>query len=1834
MAVRALAPERGFVRGGLRVAVHGAGFTDALACQFGPRVVAPASINEQGTRMLCVAPPFAHALGGFVRVGVAIRVGGGGAAVAAASAPRGALTFAYEAPPRPTSVAPRAIDAAGGDILWITGVDAHVASACAFEPHPRSVAEKRFVSSALGACETPARTPGETVVFLVARTDRGDGDADGDADGDGRVLGWDDGGVAGLAVVAYRPGDEARERARAGAGADDVSSARESDRAAALRAAADSADETSPANAPTPVAFAVVPWEGPAAGGSPAFVAGADLSPGAAGAPAFCAFRFGAPRAAEAETGDEKTFSGFATFAVPGVVVSSALIACERPPAPAWAGALAARVEVGWPVLGWSASGTAAFAPRGGAAVTRVAPRRLPAEGGAETSVFGVFGGRFANARGLVSVSCRFGTIGPVSGFASGAEETRCVSPAMAPRRGVRVYGPDPEASGSFFGTGAGMTVRIAEDAAIESVDGTNDSTTTSDFERRRAEPPTRVAAAAALARADALASALAAGAAVTRVRSPDSVPAEHGALVTLEGVFPPASGAYLEAFGTAITCRFGSVAVLGRRVDGASAECAAPSAAPGAKRVAVDGAAGAVALEHVSRSSRLASSSPNAATSFFFDREDEASFRTARAPEVSDVRLAHYAGGSDVFAGTLGFVQFALSETFGASASSSLPAAAAWCAFDDGAATRARFVSSVVGTCDAPIRSAAGARDASGGASPERGRRARTSAVAKRFALETTLRDETRARVSNSASFALRVDPPVVTGAAPSVVAADGGETVTVFGDGLFDRRGEGAPSGAPSLAWCRFGSLGPVLGRRDDDDDGFAGALACVAPARAPSHRRAGGAFRGGGVPVTAFDAFHWSAARVAFRDAPTSPFAVPSAVVGDAAGGGSSTVTVYFAGQRAPFLVAARPGRFSGPAFDVVELVGSIEKGASARGSVVRPISFALETAEGPSVSRALPSAASADGGSLARLAGRSFGVRRASLCVFFDGDAGFAVAATTATAFSSALAACETPPARGKPSDALGGRVDAVGAGAAGGALAAAFVRGAAFARVAPAAVTAASPASADWLASPTVTLALRRGGAASPLADASSCWIGAVGPIRARRVSASEVACVAPAHAGKRTAPVRLSTDISAPSVFVAKPVVVDFTVSADGMDARGRPGGARAAAAADAARAAPAGNLGETRSGGIPMARFATPRVSHGSVPVSVRGARFPGGGFRFAGEPVAWCVFEDAASTRVYASRATFVSGATARCAPLAGSGFSGFFRSRATRDATLTVKIVAGFGVESSDAARLETRAWPEVRSATPRVVSASGGAEVALAGTAFLGRLPDEGAAERGDDARAAPRAGCRFGSVGPVAARHVSASVTACVSPAKAPSGPGGARLARFVPLGFALDPTTHLGETIWREPDGAGDAGAEDPSSPASVSAAVLVDGASQSGVPPVALAARGTVAGGASFDVFDVPLSIRADEETTRSSLRCVFGADAAASAASAASAAGGRGLSRAVCVSPPRLNSRGGVGFEALRVFAESRGAFVVGSGISGVSRADPPQFAFAPVPAATAVFPRRAWGPEVAHVSGAHLASRADGASGAGSVPGPFADNDACVFGGVAVPAQVVSSALVACETRAGAEEAPGRAAKTRSPARTKTARGNVSSRSLVGPSAVSAFGAGDDAHALASESVDSRRFEDSSLGGVFVASEARATTDVALWFVTVPAARPTQVDVEGGWSDGGTLARVTTSAVGDGVGGSGAFGSGWLDCAFGSTTVPGRPASASVSADGYEFGPLPGERASRSAERERRRAAESADLECVSPAHAPGTVPLELVPAKSKVPSAESAVFFSFA
>ena len=778
-------------------------------------------------------------------------------------------------------------------------------------------------------------------------------------------------------------------------------------------------------------------------------------------------------------------------------------------------------------------------------------------------------------------------------------------------------------------------------------------------------------------------------------------------------------------------------------------------------------------------------------------------------------------------------------------------------------------------------------------------------------------------------------------------------------------------------------------------------AGALACVSPARAPSraHSRSHGENPRGTILVTAFDAFWSSAARVAARRRPTSAFAAPSAVVRDAGrGDGFSKVTVHFAGFRRTRLVAIRASS-SGPAFDTLELSAS----ASESGFT---LAFALAFAESPAVANAAPSAVSADGGTVARLTGPpgsktphtfsfSFGGggelpgttlpggTTPFLCVFLgDGDSSGALnAATTATVvFSSALAACESPPARGADrADALGGRVDAVGGGVSSlGKSAHKSVRGAPFARVTPVSVTAASPVTADWLASPTVTLALRRAGAASQLADRSSCWIGAVGPIRARRVSASEVACVAPAHAGARLAPVRLLPDLSAPAAPSAAPVAVAFTVSADGMDAQGRPGGSALGGGARRRRLILLLTLNET--GSCAPRRRAFPSAAHRRCFT----ARASGISARISNTHPFGASSRTRLRARVYASRATRVSGAMARCAFV---GADAFPRTALGDGGVFAATVALGFEPRRyAGAARHESRHAPTVVSVTPRVVPAAGGVEITLVGTAFAGsRLPDE-TLDASQSSLRALRFGCRFGSVGPVAARGVSSSSATCVSPAFAPSAQvtgfatGRALAARAVPVGFALDPETHLAETTW----GGDDVAARKKD----VSATVLVDGASESGVYPVALGAFGTVAGGASFDVLDVALSAAvsahgglggfASEETPL--LRCVFGGDSQNRELSSSSRRVSRQTRRATCVSPPRL-TRVGLGFEALRVFAESRGAFVAGSR----GAAAPLQFAFAPVPLAAGVFPRRGWGPEVAHVFGAHLASSADGARAA---------------------------------------------------------------------------------------------------------------------------------------------------------------------------------------------------------------------------------------------------------
>ena len=486
----------------------------------------------------------------------------------------------------------------------------------------------------------------------------------------------------------------------------------------------------------------------------------------------------------------------------------------------------------------------------------------------------------------------------------------------------------------------------------------------------------------------------------------------------------------------------------------------------------------------------------------------------------------------------------------------------------------------------------------------------------------------------------------------------------------------------------------------------------------------------------------------------------------------------------------------------------------------------LAFALAFAESPAVANAAPSAVSADGGTVARLTGPPDWRRRRTrfrfrsggggelpgttlpggttpfLCVFLgDGDSSGALnnAATTATCrvlLGAGGGGARRRRAARDRSDALGGRVDAVGGGVSSlGKSAHKSVRGAPFARVTPVSVTAASPVTADWLASPTVTLALRRAGAASQSADRSSCWIGAVGPTRAARLDVRGGVRRAGARGRRRLAPVRLLPDLSAPAAPSAAPVAVAFTVSADGMDAQGRPGGS---ALGGGAAPAPPNTLINPKRDGVVRAAAPARFLRRRTGDASRRALRE----YRRESRTRTLLVrLEDASTRRVYASRATRVSGAMAPVRLCR----RGRFPRTALGDGGGVFAATVALGFEPrryAGAARHESRHAPTVVSVTPRVVPAAGGVEITLVGTAFAGsRLPDE-TLDASQSSLRVLRFGCRFGSVGPVAARGVSSSSATCVSPAFAPSAQvtgfatGRALAARAVPVGFALDPETH------------------------------------------------------------------------------------------------------------------------------------------------------------------------------------------------------------------------------------------------------------------------------------------------------------------------------------------------------------------------------------------------------------------------------------------------------
>ena len=117
-----------------------------------------------------------------------------------------------------------------------------------------------------------------------------------------------------------------------------------------------------------------------------------------------------------------------------------------------------------------------------------------------------------------------------------------------------------------------------------------------------------------------------------------------------------------------------------------------------------------------------------------------------------------------------------------------------------------------------------------------------------------------------------------------------------------------------------------------------------------------------------------------------------------------------------------------------------------------------------------------------------------------------------------------------------------------------------------------------------------------------------------------------------------------------------------------------------------------------------------------------------------------------------------------------------------------------------------------------------------------------------------------------------------------------------------------------------------------------------------------------------------------------------------------------------------------------------------------------------------------------------------------------------------------------------------------------------------------------------------------------------------DDSLWFQSVAPVEPIESDVALGWTDGGTLTRLALTAP---------IRAEWLECRFGTTIVPSRPASAWEDPLAQFYG----------VEGALVRPSRKMDIECVSPGHAAGKVPIEVALGRSKVPSARGAVSFKY-
>lgn len=355
----------------------------------------------------------------------------------------------------------------------------------------------------------------------------------------------------------------------------------------------------------------------------------------------------------------------------------------------------------------------------------------------------------------------------------------------------------------------------------------------------------------------------------------------------------------------------------------------------------------------------------------------------------------------------------------------------------------------------------------------------------------------------------------------------------------------------------------------------------------------------------------------------------------------------------------------------------------------------------------------------------------------------------------------------------------------------------------------------------------------------------------------------------------------------------------------------------------------------------------------------------------------------------------------------------------------------------------------------------------------------------------------------------------------------------------------------------------------------------------------------GSAHGGVAHEVMNV-----AGFHDPSAPVRCAFGDVFVTGAWLHRGPGSASGLASVKCVVPPRLTS---AGFVPVRVFAD-------GSSLKNALGSANVQFSISPDARVKVVFPRLSWGAEVVSVGGEHLAGPGDASQG-GHLD---SDSTSCVFAGSASPARIVSSSVITCEVPAGVPivRRPGQGGK--GVTWWGPDHGDESSRALAEVSDASKDLEYDrNGGSIVQPTANGLRPVTACARGGSCGGDSEGTGTNMLWFQSTGATSPIKADIDEGFSDGGTLVRLALST---------ALPPDWLDCRFGTVSVPARPVV-------YHDPAVDAKSAELLADARTQLGGVDMDLECISPGHAPGTVNVEVALTHSKMPSFGADVGFLY-